>query len=80
MLNKTKQEYSIIIHHVVGESEDEEYYFAYLPDFGHSACSACGNTPEEAIELLELVERDMIAYYNETGKEVPKPTIPSFLL
>ena len=68
-----KQEYPIVIHHVIDDKES--YYYAFLPDFGHSACSACGDSIEEAIELLGKVKSDIVDFYKEKGKEIPEPTI-----
>ena len=67
--------YSIIIYPI------EDYYFAYHPEFGWSACSATGDTPEEAAETLPQVREAVIAHYILRGKEIPKPNpVPKELL
>jgi predicted RNase H-like HicB family nuclease len=48
----------VTIHPV--EDQGEKYFFAYLPDFGASACSACGDTIIEALDTLELVANEVI--------------------
>lgn len=47
------------------------YYFAYLPDFGASSCSATGDSIPAALELLEQVKREVIALYIEADKLIP---------
>lgn len=63
--------YPIVLRFV--DDDGDKYYYAYLPDFGHSACSACGSTVEEALEVLEDVMNDVIRHYGETGKHIPSP-------
>ena len=55
------------------EDEGEEYYFAFLPDFGSSACNATGYTIAEALETLDEVKREVVLYYIEEGKKIPEP-------
>ena len=71
------KEYPVKIYRIP-EGPDSSYYFAFLPDFGHSACSAVGDTREEAIKALEFVKRDVIQYFLETGKQIPEPSKASF--
>ena len=71
-------DYPITVKYVV--TEDDSYYYAFLPDFGHSACSAVGDTIQEACETLELVLKDVIAVYKEDGHEIPIPTEFEFLV
>lgn len=53
------------------------YFLAFLIDFGYSACSATGDTIEEALRNLTIVQKDVIKHYRETGKYIPKPsTVP----
>lgn len=61
------------------DDEGNTNYYAFHPDFGHSACSAVGDTVEEAIYILGMVRRDVIEYYLETGREIPEPSTLSFL-
>ena len=55
------------------QEEDSGYYFAFLPDFGHSACSATGDTQEEALARLSEVKAEVVQHYLETGKAIPEP-------
>lgn len=71
-----KRDYPVEVSPVT-EEDGSTYYFAFLPDFGHSACSAVGDTEAEAIEDLELVKRDVITYYLNTGKRIPMPDHPA---
>jgi len=63
--------YSIIIHPL--SDEEEDYWYAYVLEFGSSACSATGSTIQETLELLDKVKDEVIEYYIETGKEIPEP-------
>ena len=56
--------------------EDDAYYMVWLPDFGITACSATGETVEEALENLQGVYAAVDKHYRKTGKEVPRPTWP----
>jgi len=58
--------------HWVDEDDGDGYYYAFLPDFGQCACSATGDTRDEALEELDLVRRDVIQHYVETGKSIPE--------
>jgi predicted RNase H-like HicB family nuclease len=60
--------------HWIDEDEGNGYYCAFLPDFGHSACSATGDTVEEALKSLEIVKRDVVQVYSETGGTIPEPS------
>jgi predicted RNase H-like HicB family nuclease len=64
--------YPINIHRI--PEDGGFYYMAFHPDFGCLACSATGCTETEAIESLHLVRADVIAYYLESGKELPIPS------
>lgn len=64
-------EYSICIQYIT--DEDNSYYYVYIPEFGHAACSAPGDTLKEALEALKLVMVDVIACYKEDGDKIPKP-------
>jgi len=68
-----QQKYPINIH-FIKDSDGEPYVFAYLPDFGHSACSATGETVVEALATLALVQEAVIEHYQERGKPVPTPS------
>lgn len=54
------------------------YFFAFHPDFGASACSATGDTIEEALELLDKVRQEVITYLRDKGKPIPKVSEHSF--
>jgi predicted HicB family RNase H-like nuclease len=69
--------YPVEIHRVVSEGENP-YFMAFLPDFGEAACSAVGDTAEEALEELQYVKKDVEEYYRINGKELPKASrLPS---
>ncbi len=57
-----------------------DYYLAWCPDFGLSACSATGDTPEEALKLLQVVFADVHRYYVNTGRKIPSPNWPEAFL
>jgi predicted RNase H-like HicB family nuclease len=60
--------------HRLGEEDGAPYYFGFLIDWGHSACSATGDTVEEMLANLESVKRNVIEYYLEAGKPIPEPS------
>jgi predicted RNase H-like HicB family nuclease len=62
--------------HFVEEKGEPGYFFAFLPDFGHSACSATGDTIEEALQSLELVRQEVVGYYIDSHKALPYPSPP----
>ena len=70
-------EYPIAIH-FVPEDTGEGYWFAYLPDFGWSACSATGETMGAALAQLRNVQQEVMAHFKETAKDMPKPSPPPF--
>jgi predicted RNase H-like HicB family nuclease len=47
-------------------------YLAYCVDFGESTCSACGDTPLEAMEILDKVLQDVIEYFTSKGSKLPE--------
>ena len=66
------QHYPVEIH-FIPEEGDAGYYYAFLPDLGASACSATGDTQEEALARLAEVKEAVLRHYLETGREIPKP-------
>lgn len=66
--------YTIIIKYIT-ENKDSGYYLAYIPDFGHSACSAPADTREDAIKSLKEVYKEVIKHYYAVGKTIPMPII-----
>jgi len=52
-------------------SEEDRGYIADIPDL--SACSAFGETPEEALAEVERAKEAWLAAARETGKPVPSP-------
>jgi len=50
------------------------YYFAYLPDFGLSACSAADDVVADVLIQLEEVYDYVIHLYGLKGLELPKPS------
>jgi predicted RNase H-like HicB family nuclease len=69
--------YYAAVHEMVDCDTFEVLYYAYLPDFGHSACSAVGDSEEEALTLLKSVKDDVIYYFLERGRETPEPLFRS---
>lgn len=67
-----RQPYPIEIH--VLSDEDGGGYHVFLPDFGHSACSATGDTVAEALTILEDVKREVVSLYLEKGIRIPEPS------
>lgn len=52
-------------------SEEDGGYIADIPDL--EACSAFGETPEEALSELERAKKAWIAAAREADKPVPEP-------
>ena len=48
------------------------FYFADIPDL--EACSAFGQTPEEALRELEIAKQAWIEAAKENGKPIPAPS------
>jgi predicted HicB family RNase H-like nuclease len=48
-------------------------YTARLPQIGRFAITGDGETPEEAINSLEIAKRERFAEYLEKGIEIPEP-------
>lgn len=65
--------YPIQIHYIE-EDDSENYFLAYNPDFGGSACSATGDTIPEAIANLTKVRCEVMAYLVSTKKPIPEPS------
>lgn len=70
-------EYPIEIHKIE-ENNGGFYYMAFLPDFGYATCAATGDTKEEAIAELDLVKKDVLQFFFETGRKITKPSKPPF--
>jgi predicted RNase H-like HicB family nuclease len=71
-------QYKIEMHRMT--TEDDAYYFAFLPDWGASTCSYIGESPDDAVGGLLSVFKDVSIYYEETGKPIPEPSpLPEFL-
>ena len=62
-----------IIYYPIVIAPIEDYFMAYLPDFGWSTCSATADTMQEALDLLEKVFDNIIDYFIESGRPIPKP-------
>jgi predicted RNase H-like HicB family nuclease len=58
------------------DGDGGHYHFAWLPDFGWSACSATGDTPEEALTNLRDTYKVITEVYDEDGKTLPPPSLP----
>jgi predicted RNase H-like HicB family nuclease len=52
-------------------SDEDGGYIADLPDL--EACSAFGNTPEEALAEVEKAKEAWLTVARETGKTIPEP-------
>lgn len=52
-------------------SEEDEGYIADLPDL--EACSAFGETPETALEQVQLAKAAWLAAAQSEGKPIPEP-------
>jgi predicted HicB family RNase H-like nuclease len=65
------RKYSIEISHI--KEEDDSYFMAFFTELGWSTCSAVGDTPQEALEELDKVKREVFTYFLEKGKPLPKP-------
>lgn len=52
-------------------SDEDGGYIADLPDL--EACSAFGNTPEEAFAEVEKAKEAWLTVARETGKTIPEP-------
>lgn len=52
-------------------SEEDGGYIADIPDL--DACSAFGNSPEEALAEVERAKAAWIAVAREAGKAIPEP-------
>jgi predicted RNase H-like HicB family nuclease len=51
-------------------SEEDEGYIADIPDL--KACSAFGNTPDEALRELEIAKQAWLDAAREAGKPIPE--------
>ena len=63
--------YSIALHFV--EDDEGGYWHAYHPELGASACSAPGDSPENAIARLREVREVILALWKDWGKDLPEP-------
>ncbi len=52
-------------------SEDDAGYIADIPDL--EACSAFGNTPEEALKEVQIAKQGWIEAARAEGKPIPRP-------
>ena len=73
MNKRNLNKYPVQIHYIE-EDGSENYFLAYNPDFGASACSATGATIPEAIANLANVRRDIIADLREKKQPIPTPS------
>jgi predicted RNase H-like HicB family nuclease len=61
------KDYHINVFH----SEEDGCYIADIPDL--KFCSACGDTPEEAVHEVQIAKAAWLKAAKERGKRVPKP-------
>ena len=52
-------------------SEEDQGYIADIPDL--DACSAFGETPEEALRQVQIAKQAWLDAARSTGKAVPRP-------
>jgi len=52
-------------------SEEDGGYIADIPDL--AACSAFGNTPEEALRQVEIAKEAWLEAARAEGKPIPEP-------
>ena len=52
-------------------SDDDAGYIADIPDL--KFCSACGDTPEEAVRQVQIAKAAWLKVAKERGKPIPKP-------
>jgi len=52
-------------------SEDDEGYIADIPDL--EACSAFGETPEEALDQVQMAKAIWLEAARATDKPIPEP-------
>jgi predicted RNase H-like HicB family nuclease len=52
-------------------SDDDEGYIADIPDL--KACSAFGETPEEALQELEIAKAAWLEAARAAGRPIPSP-------
>ena len=52
-------------------SDADGGYIADIPDL--KFCSACGDTPEEAVRELQLAKAAWLKVAKASGKPIPKP-------
>ena len=56
---------------VVIERADDDSYSVYVPDL--PGCISCGDTPEEALEMIKEAIQGHIQTLRENGDPVPTP-------
>jgi predicted RNase H-like HicB family nuclease len=52
-------------------SDEDECYVADIPDLRF--CSACGDTPEEAVREVQVAKAAWLQVAKKRGKTIPKP-------
>lgn len=60
--------------------DEDNYYMAWCPDFGITACSATGETIQEALDNLQDVFVAVCKHYQKEKKMLPTPTWPEAFL
>lgn len=66
--------YPVEVHWMDEPETKAGYYLVFLPDFGHSACSATGESIQEALNNLAEVKQTVLQHYLESGITVPGPS------
>lgn len=62
--------------YVVSIVKLDDYWFAWIDDFGWCACSATGDTPKETIDNLEISFKYACQFCEETNRVIPEPVWP----
>lgn len=63
--------YSTDVRQIDPYEEEKGFWLAFHRAFGHSVCSATGDTKEEAIESLQDIKEGVIRHYIKECKKLP---------
>lgn len=61
------KDYHINVFH----SEEDDGYIADIPDLKY--CSACGDTPEEAVRQVQIAKKAWLQAAKKSRKNIPEP-------
>jgi predicted RNase H-like HicB family nuclease len=71
MGNEWMKGYAVELHKL--RDEDGGGYMAYIVELGHSTCSVCGNTVEEALSELEHMLDILLKVMGNQRQPIPPP-------